>query len=53
MKHVIEAHDGFVSVRSAPGSGSSFSIVLPRPASAAEVPAAHYSGEQALERIPT
>ncbi|MBK9945207.1 MAG: hybrid sensor histidine kinase/response regulator [Kouleothrix sp.] len=53
VKHVIEAHDGFVSVRSAPGSGSSFSIVLPRPASAAEVPAAHYSSEQALERIPT
>ncbi|HNP84744.1 MAG TPA: hybrid sensor histidine kinase/response regulator [Kouleothrix sp.] len=30
VKHVIEAHNGHVSVRSAAGSGSVFTVVLPR-----------------------
>ncbi len=30
VKHVVEAHDGQVTVRSALGSGSVFTIVLPR-----------------------
>jgi signal transduction histidine kinase len=32
VKHVVEAHDGRISVRSAPGSGSAFTVVLPRAA---------------------
>ena len=30
VKHVVEAHSGHVSVRSSPGAGSTFTIVLPR-----------------------
>jgi signal transduction histidine kinase len=30
VRHVVEAHGGQVTVRSAPGSGSTFTIVLPR-----------------------
>lgn len=30
VKHVIEAHEGHVSVRSTPGMGSVFTVVLPR-----------------------
>ena len=33
VKHVIEAHGGHVSVRSVPGKGSVFTVVLPRTAS--------------------
>jgi signal transduction histidine kinase len=30
VKHVVEAHAGHVSVRSTPGAGSAFTVVLPR-----------------------
>ncbi len=29
VKHIVQAHDGSVEVRSAPGDGSTFSIILP------------------------
>jgi two-component system phosphate regulon sensor histidine kinase PhoR len=30
VKHVVQAHGGQVTVRSTPGSGSMFTVVLPR-----------------------
>jgi signal transduction histidine kinase len=36
VKHIVEAHDGKVLVRSAPGQGSRFTIELPVSATAAE-----------------
>lgn len=31
-KHIVEAHDGFLSVESEPGKGACFEITLPKPA---------------------
>ncbi|MBK5259160.1 MAG: HAMP domain-containing histidine kinase [Thermoanaerobaculia bacterium] len=46
VTHVVRAHGGRVEVASMPGSGSTFTIVLPQPPEAKVAPAAHPTSEK-------